>query len=105
LFYIAAEKYIRQLKKSGMEIGVIDAIFYKVFGKYKERYVDTYKQYGNSHEFVAVVHKSLEAIDFGRYAEFFKDNKSDENENRGLIHLLADESDDVWWGNNRLADI
>ncbi|WP_342426799.1 SIR2 family protein [Paenibacillus sp. FSL L8-0158] len=105
LFYIAAEKYIRQLKKSGMHISVIDAIFYKVFGKYKERYVDTYKQYGNSHEFVTVVHKSLETIDFGRYAELFKENKSDDNENRGLIHLLADENNEIWWGDKRLADL
>ncbi|WP_079913049.1 SIR2 family protein [Paenibacillus sp. 32352] len=105
LFYIAAEKYIRQLKKSGMDINVIDAIFYKVFGKYKERFVDTYKQFGDSHEFVKVVHKSLEIIDFGRYAKFFQENQSDENENRGLIHLLADENEEVWWGDKRLADL
>jgi hypothetical protein len=105
LFYIAAEKYIRQLKKSGMDITVIDAIFYKVFGKYKERYVDTYKQFGDSHEFVKVVHKTLEVIDFGRYAKFFQKNESDENENRGLIHLLADENEEVWWGEKRLEDL
>ncbi len=104
IFYIAAEKYIRQLKKSGMDINVIDAIFYRVFGKYKERYVDTYKKFGDSHELVKVMHKSLEEIDFGRYAELFKENKSDENENRGLIHLLAeDESKNVWWGEKRFG--
>lgn len=105
LFYVAAEKYIRQLKKSGMHITIIDAIFYKVFGKYKEKYVDTYKQYGDSCEFVNVVHKSLETIDFGRYEKLFQGNKSDENENRGMIHLLADENDDVWWGDKRLANL
>ncbi|KUP25940.1 SIR2 family protein [Paenibacillus sp. DMB5] len=104
LFYVAAEKYIRQLKKSGMNITIIDAIFYKVFGKYKEKYVDTYKQYGDSCEFVNVVHKSLETIDFGRYEKLFQGNKSDENENRGMIHLLADENDNVWWGDRRIAN-
>lgn len=104
VFYIAAEKYIRLLKKNGMDINVIDAIFYKVFVKYKERYVDTYKKFGDSHELVKVVHKSLEEIDFGRYAELFKENKSDENENRGLIHLLAeDESKNIWWGEKRFG--
>lgn len=101
LFYIAAEKYIRLLKKSGMDIQVIDAIFYRVYLKYKECYVQTFQKFGDSHEFVNVVHKSLEEIDFGRYADYFKGNVTDEYENRGLIHLLADESDEVWWGEKR----
>ncbi|WAH42002.1 SIR2 family protein [Alicyclobacillus fastidiosus] len=49
LFYIAADTYIRELKKSGMSMRVIDAIFLKVFTKYKEHYVDTFKKYGDSH--------------------------------------------------------
>lgn len=102
IFYIAAEKYIRQLKKNGMNIKVIDAIFYKVFVKYKERYEDTYKKFGDSHELVNVVHKSLAKIDFGRYGDLFNGNKSDDIENRGLIHLLAeDENKEVWWGEKR----
>lgn len=101
LFYIAAEKYIRLLKKSGMDLKVIDAIFYKVYLKYKESYVQTFQKFGDSQEFVNTVHKSLEGMDFGRYSEYFKGNTTDEYENRGLIHLLADESDEVWWGEKR----
>jgi hypothetical protein len=104
LFYIAAEIYIRELRKSGMSLEIIDAILGKIFIKYNERYADTYEKYGDSRQFLEVVHNSLEEIDFGRYAESFKDSyKSDGNENRGLIHVLAeDEKKGVWWGEKRL---
>lgn len=101
LFYIAAERYIRQLKKSGIDIKIIDAIFYKVYVKYKVCFVETYQKYGDSHEFVNIVHKNLEGIDFGRYATFLQGNLTDEYENKGLIHLLADENSEIWWGENR----
>ncbi|MGR5967425.1 SIR2 family NAD-dependent protein deacylase [Bacillus cereus] len=91
IFYISAEIYIRELRKVGISIEVIDAMLGKVFVKYMERYADTYNRYGDSQKFLEVVHKSLEGIEFGRYAELFKGNKSDENENRGLIHILAEE--------------
>ncbi|MBH0167607.1 SIR2 family protein [Fictibacillus sp. 7GRE50] len=105
IFYVASEEYMRALKQAGMSLDVIGAILGKVFTKYKERYVDTYKIYGNSEQFLTVIHESLEEFDFGRYAVLFEDNKSDENENRGLIHLLAeDETMDVWWGKERFNE-
>ncbi|PGZ57861.1 SIR2 family protein [Bacillus cereus] len=105
IFYVASEQYIRALKQTGIPLDVIDAILGKVFMKYKERYVDTYKKHGNSDQFLTVVHESLEEFDFGRFSNFFKENESDENENRGLIHLLAeDETLDIWWGKERLDE-
>jgi SIR2-like domain len=102
-FYVAAEEYIRNLQKAGMTVNVIDAMLGKVFIKYKERYVDTYKKYGDSERFLMVVHESLEDFDFGRHALILKENKSDENENRGLIHVLAEnEDEEIWWGEERL---
>lgn len=103
-FYVAAEVYIRDLKNSGMSVDVINAILRKVLIKYKERYFDTYQKYGNSQQFVEVVHKTLEKIDFGRLSKFFSDNElSDEDENRGFIHILADdENRDIWWGEKRI---
>lgn len=102
IFYVASEEYIRALKKVGMSLEIIDVILGKVFTKYKELYVETYKSYGDSQQFLTVVHYSLAEFDYGRYAVFFEDNKSDENENRGLIHLLAEDSSmDVWWGKER----
>ncbi len=41
MFYISAEIYIRELKKVGISINVIDAMLGKVFVKYMERYADT----------------------------------------------------------------
>ncbi|MGH0945281.1 SIR2 family protein [Bacillus mycoides] len=105
IFYVASEQYIRALKQTGIPLDVIDAILGKVFMKYKVRYFDTYKKHGNSDQFLTVVHESLEEFDFGRFSNFFKENESDENENRGLIHLLAeDETLDIWWGKERLDE-
>lgn len=105
IFYVASEQYIRALKQAGMSIDIIDAILGKVFTKYKEKYADTYKKYGDSDQLLTVVHGSLEEFNFGRYAVFFEDNQSDENENRGLIHLLAeDETMGIWWGDERLDE-
>lgn len=105
-FYVAAEEYIRNLKKAGMTLDIIDVMLGKVFIKYKERYVDTYKKYGDSERFLTVVHESLENYNFGRHALLLKDNKSDEDENRGLIHVLAEnEDEDIWWGDERFNGI
>ncbi|MEQ6853609.1 SIR2 family protein [Lysinibacillus capsici] len=105
LFYIASEKYIRFLRNEGISLDVIDMLLGKVFIKYREKYVVVYKKYGNSEEFLNVVHESLEALDLGRYTDLLKDKESDENESRGLIHLLAeDDSLDVWWGKGRFNE-
>lgn len=101
-FYVASEEYIRELKKAAIPLNIIDMMLRKVFTKYKERYADTYKRYGNSEEFLAIVHSSLKNLDYGRLKQLLKDNLADEDEIRGLIHLLAeDEKLEVWWGDNR----
>ncbi|MDU1847381.1 MAG: SIR2 family protein [Niallia nealsonii] len=102
VFYVAADEYIRDLNKLGMSIDVIDLILGQVFIEYMDRYVDTYTEHGDSEEFLKVVHKSLEEIDFGRYNEFLKHNKSNKSENRGFVHILADnEKEEIWWGRER----
>ncbi|AYV72918.1 SIR2 family protein [Bacillus sp. PK3-056] len=105
-FFIAADLYIRDLKASGFSVNIIEAMLRKVLTKYKERFNDTYKVYGDSQEFLKVVHETLEKIDFGRLAKSISENEiSDEDENRGLIHLLADdEKKRVWWGEKRLNE-
>lgn len=101
-FYVASEEYIRELKRAAIPLNIIDMMLRKVFIKYKERYADTYKRYGNSEEFLAIVHSSLKNLDYGRLKQLLKDNLADEDEIRGLIHLLAeDETLEVWWGENR----
>lgn len=101
-FYVASEGYIRELKRAAIPLNIIDMMLRKVFTKYIERYADTYKRYGNSEEFLAIVHSSLKNLDYGRLKQLLKDNLADEDEIRGLIHLLAeDEKLEVWWGDNR----
>ncbi|WP_339168040.1 SIR2 family protein [Paenibacillus sp. FSL R5-0341] len=101
-FYVASEEYIRELKRAAIPLNIIDMMLRKVFIKYKERYADTYKEYGNSEEFLKIVHSSLKNLDYGRLKQLLKDNLADEDEIRGLIHLLAeDEKLEVWWGGNR----
>ncbi|MCK8453245.1 SIR2 family protein [Bacillus safensis] len=102
-FYVAAEVYIRNLKKSGMSLDVINNVLGKVLIKYKEKYYDTYRKYGDSLQFVEVVHETLEKLDLGRLSNLFNENQiSDVDENRGLIHILTnDENIDIWWGEKR----
>ncbi|ANX11663.1 hypothetical protein ABE41_006555 [Fictibacillus arsenicus] len=105
IFYVASEKYIRALKQAGMSLEVIEAILFEVFVKYKELYIKTYESFGDSKQLLKVVHDSLAEYDFGRYAVLFEDNRSNESENKGLIHLLAeDETMDVWWGEERFNE-
>lgn len=104
-FYVAAEIYIRDLKLNGMSVDVINAILAKVLIKYKERYRDTYNKNGkNSNEFLDAVHETLEKFDFGRLSNLFSENEvSDEDEKRGLVHILTNEEKiNIWWGENRI---
>lgn len=101
-FYVASEEYIRELKKAGISLNIIDAMLGKVFIKFKERYADSYRRHGNSEEFLSTVHESLKNLEYGRIKQLLKDNLADEDEIRGLIHILAeDEKMEVWWGENR----
>jgi len=105
IFYVASEKYIRALKKAGLPIKVIEAILFEVFIKYKESYVEIYEEFGDSKQLLKKVHETLASYDFGRYAILFEDRKSSESENKGLIHLLAeDETMGVWWGKGRFNE-
>ncbi|WP_270365413.1 SIR2 family NAD-dependent protein deacylase [Bacillus paranthracis] len=105
-FYIAADEYIREMNKLGMPLDVIDIILGQVFLEYQERYIDTFSKDGNSEEFLKVVHRSLENIDYGRYKELLQKNITNKYENRGFVHVLADADDDqkkeIWWGEERL---
>jgi SIR2-like domain len=104
-FYLAAEEYIRAMSKLGITIDVIDVILGQVFLEYKEQYINTYQRYGDSERFLTVVHESLKEIDFGRYDSLLKENKTNKNENRGFVHVLANnEEEDIWWGKERFNE-
>lgn len=107
LFYIAADEYIRDLRTHGMPKKHIDILLRKVFFKYKENFVRIYKKDGDSPILLDAVHSSLEKLDLGRHESLFDDNsRADEYENKGFIHILADDStntkNEIWWGDKRL---
>ncbi|USK41736.1 hypothetical protein LIS77_24900 (plasmid) [Cytobacillus firmus] len=101
-FYVAADEYIREMNKLGMPLNLIDVILGQVFLEYKEKFVDTFMKHGNSEEFLKEVHSSLENIDYGRYKELLKNNITNKYENKGFVHILADDEEKgIWWGEER----
>lgn len=101
-FYVAADKYIREMNRLGMSIDVIDIILGQIFLEYKELYVSIYSEHGNSEEFLKEVHKSLESINYGRHKELLKNNITNKYENKGFVHILADDEEKgIWWGEER----
>ncbi|MGL6032665.1 MAG: SIR2 family NAD-dependent protein deacylase [Kurthia gibsonii] len=104
-FYTAAETYIHEMKKYGNSIEVIDVILGQVFMEYQEKYLESYSVHGNSELFLKDVHETLKEIDFGRYKEIIKQNKTNKYENRGFVHVLADsENNEIWWGEKRFGE-
>jgi hypothetical protein len=101
LFYISAEKFIREAKRFGVSIDIVDGILAEVFVDYHEKYVSIYNEdKKNSQELLNEMHKSLEEINLERYVS--KKTKPSKRETKGLIHVLAeDEARDIWWGSER----
>lgn len=103
IFYIAADEYIRDMKRMGISLKAIDYILGQVFLEYKTEYLEQYKEHGNSKELIKSVHKKLELIDYRRYQGEINEYLSNKNENKGFIHLLADDGQkDIWWGSERI---
>lgn len=101
-FYIAAEKFIRTSKDFGLPKEFIDGILAEVFMNYKEKYIEIYDIEGKSSEELLIeIHKNLETINIDRLVE--KSTKPTTSENKGFIHILADDAEkEVWWGSERL---
>lgn len=101
-FYIAAEKFIRKSQKVGLPKEFIDGILAEVFMTYKDKYSQIYSRGGCSSEDLLIeIHKNLAQINIDRLVN--KSNKPTDSENKGFIHVLADDAEkDVWWGSERL---
>lgn len=69
---------------------------------YKEKYIEIYDIEGKSSEELLIeIHKNLETINIDRLVE--KSTKPTTSENKGFIHILADDAEkEVWWGSERL---
>lgn len=101
-FYISAEKFIRKSQKVGLPKEFIDGILAEVFMTYKDKYIQIYSR-GNcsSEDLLIEIHSNLERINIDRLVD--KSNKPTNSENKGFIHVLADDLEkDVWWGSERL---
>lgn len=101
-FYIAAEKFIRKSQKLGLPKEFIDGILAEVFMTYKEKYSQIYYREGkSSEELLMVIHENLRQINIDRLVN--ESNKPTGSENKGFIHVLADDREkDIWWGSERL---
>ncbi|PAA99818.1 ABC-three component system protein [Enterococcus canintestini] len=99
-FYIYAEIFIREWHRLGFDKKIIDTILASVFTKYKEKYATIYEMDGKtSGELVRSVHEDLEKIEINNLVESIR---PDQNEIKGLIHVLADDEEKkVWWGDER----
>lgn len=101
-FYIASEKFIRRSKKLGLPKEFIDGILAEVFMMFKEKYSHIYIREGKtSEELLIEMHKNLNEINIDRLVD--KSNKPTGSENKGFIHILADDKEkDIWWGSARI---
>lgn len=102
LFYIASEKFIRRSQKYGLPKEFIDGILAEVFMSYKEKYAQLYSREGcTSEELLIEMHQNLDKINIDRLVT--KNNKPTGSENKGFIHILADDrANDVWWSEDRI---
>lgn len=101
-FYIAAEKFIRKTKKLGYPKGFIDGILAEVFMMYKDKYSQIYTRNKKSSEDLLIeIHKNLENLNIERLVD--STNRPMDSENKGFIHVLADDGEkNIWWGDERL---
>lgn len=101
-FYIASEKFIRRSQKHGLPKEFIDGILAEIFMSYKEKYAQLYSREGcTSEELLIEIHHNLDNINIDRLVR--RDNKPTGSENKGFIHILADDTaNDVWWSEERI---
>ncbi|WNN69108.1 ABC-three component system protein [Lactococcus lactis] len=102
LFYIASEKFIRKSQSLGLPKEFIESILGEVFIKYKERYYQIFiKEKKSSLDLILEIHNDLDHMNIDRLVNQY--NKPTSSENKGFIHVLADDRDkNIWWGEDRL---
>ncbi|MCW1939363.1 hypothetical protein OMD49_05565 [Bacillus anthracis] len=81
-----------------MRRGLLDLFLRIVDIKYKELYKAEYLPKGESQILIDSVHSALNSVNYGRYEEQMHKIKPLESENKGFVHILADDiKEDVWW--------
>ncbi|MBK5431658.1 SIR2 family protein (plasmid) [Bacillus mycoides] len=105
-YFFQAESYLRYLRRNNYEEGFIRSLLRIVDIKYKELYKAEYLPKGESQILIDSVHSALNSVNYGRYEEQMHKIKPLESENKGFVHILADDiKEDVWWGEKRELDV
>ena len=70
--------------------------------RHKETYKESFKVHENSQSFVDEMHSILNEMNYGRIEGVLGLNKPMSSENKGFIHVLANDPEvDIWWGHKR----
>lgn len=102
-YFLFAEKYIRELTEyDGFDEEIIGSMLNLCRIRHKETYKESFKVHENSQSFVDEMHKILNEMNYGRIEGVLGVNKPMPSENKGFIHVLANDPDvDIWWGYKR----
>ncbi|CAH0122771.1 hypothetical protein PAE9249_05362 [Paenibacillus sp. CECT 9249] len=103
-FFFFADKYIRKLRKKRFDERVIGTILTVCAMKYADIKRSSYNVHFDSQLFIDEVHKQFGCLDYGRLTKVIQECLPYDFENKGLIHVLADDWEkDIWWGENRIS--
>jgi hypothetical protein len=103
-FFFFADKYIRKLRKKRFDEKVINTILTVCAMKYADIKKLNYGVHFDSQLFIDQVHIQLGCLEYGRLTRVIQECLPYDFENKGLIHVLADDWEkDIWWGDNRIS--
>ncbi|WP_339317626.1 ABC-three component system protein [Paenibacillus sp. FSL R10-2734] len=102
-FFFFADKYIRKLRKKRFDERVIGTILTVCAMRYIDIKKMSYGTHFDSQFLIDEVHKQFGNIEYGRLTKVIQDCLPYNFENKGLIHVLANDWEkDIWWGDNRM---
>ncbi|MHA0857525.1 SIR2 family protein [Paenibacillus sp. CMAA1364] len=103
-FFFFADKYIRKLRKKRFDERVIGTILTVCAMRYADIKKHSYGSHFDSQMFIDEVHSQFGCLEYGRLTKVIEGCLPYDFENKGLIHVLANDWEkDIWWGNNRIS--
>ncbi|MBJ6361098.1 SIR2 family protein [Paenibacillus sp. GCM10012307] len=103
-FFFFADRYIRKLRKKRFDERVIMTILTVCAMKYSDVKKISYGSHFDSQLFIDEIHKQFGCLEYGRLTKVIQECLPYDFENKGLIHVLADDWEkEIWWGDNRIS--
>ncbi|WP_068505386.1 SIR2 family NAD-dependent protein deacylase [Paenibacillus kribbensis] len=103
-FFFFADRYIRKLRKKRFDERVIMTILTVCAMKYADIKKISYGSHFDSQLFIDEIHEQFGCLEYGRLTKVIQECLPFDFENKGLIHVLADDWEkDIWWGDNRIS--